>query len=72
VVQRWRAIAKDGADLPPQLATMRAARLMMGTGETQDVELTPTEARELTLEIVTMGRAGLPPIRTLIPVYIRD
>ena len=43
----------------------------MGTGETWDVELTPAEARELTLEILTVGR-GLPPIRTRIPVYVRD
>ena len=71
VLQRWRAVAKDGADLPPHQATMRGARLSMGTGETWDVELTPAEARELTLEILTVGR-GLPPIRTRIPVYVRD
>ena len=71
VLQRWRAVAKDGADLPPHQATMRGARLTMGIGETWDVELTPAEARELTLEIVTTGR-GLAPIRTRIPVYVRD
>jgi manganese oxidase len=70
-LQRWRPIAKDGADLPPQQATVRAARVTMGTGETQDVEITATEARELTLEIVTLGR-GLPAVRTRIPVYVRD
>jgi FtsP/CotA-like multicopper oxidase with cupredoxin domain len=71
VLQRWRAVAKDGADLPPHQATMRGARLTMGIGETWDVELTPAEARELTLEILTVGR-GLAPIRTRIPVYVRD
>lgn len=72
VLQRWRPLAKDGATLPPHQAVMRSARLLMGTGETWDVELTPSEARELTLEIVTGGRAGLAPVRTRIPVYVRE
>ena len=72
VLQRWRPVAKDGAALPPHQAVSRPARLLMGTGETWDVELTPTEARELTLEIVTAGRAGLAPVRTRIPVYVRE
>jgi manganese oxidase len=72
VLQRWRAVAKDGATLPPNQATMRSARLLMGTGETWDVELTPSEARQLTLEILTLGRGGLAPVRTRIPVYVRD
>ena len=40
-VARWRALAKDGADLPPALATERLARLEMGPGETADFEFTP-------------------------------
>ena len=72
VLQRWRPIAKDGAVLPPNQAVLRPARLLMGTGETWDVELTPSEARQLTLEIVTAGRVGLPPVRTRIPVHVRE
>jgi manganese oxidase len=72
VLQRWRAVAKDGADLPAHQAVLRGARLTMGTGETWDVELTSQEPRELTLEILTVGRAGLPTLRTRIPVYVRD
>jgi FtsP/CotA-like multicopper oxidase with cupredoxin domain len=72
VLQRWRALAKDGADLPAHQAIMRGARLTMGTGETWDVEVTPAETREMTLEIVTIGRGGLPAVRTRIPVYVRD
>jgi FtsP/CotA-like multicopper oxidase with cupredoxin domain len=72
VLQRWRPLAKDGADLPRHQAVTRGARLVMGTGEAWDVELTPSEARELTLEIVTLGRGGLAPVRTRIPVYVRD
>jgi hypothetical protein len=44
----------------------------MGTGETWDVEVTPTESRDLALEILTLGRVGLAPIRTRIPVHVRD
>ncbi len=38
---RWRPIAKDGADLPPNQATERPARLTMGSGETWDVVWVP-------------------------------
>ena len=72
VLQRWRAVAKDGADLPPHQAVMRPARFIMGTGETADFELTPTESREMTLDIVSVGRVGLGPARTAIPVIVRD
>ena len=71
VLQRWRPVAKDGATLPANQAVARPARLTMGTGETWDVELTPSETRELTLEITTVGR-GLPPVRTRIPVHVRE
>jgi FtsP/CotA-like multicopper oxidase with cupredoxin domain len=72
VLQRWRAVAKDGADLPAHQAVMRPARFIMGTGETADFELTPTESRELTLDILSIGRVGLPPARTAIPVIVQD
>jgi FtsP/CotA-like multicopper oxidase with cupredoxin domain len=72
VLQRWRPLAKDGATLPTHQAVMRPARLVMGTGETWDVELTPTEARPLTLEITTLGRGGLAPVRSRIPVVVHE
>jgi FtsP/CotA-like multicopper oxidase with cupredoxin domain len=40
-VGRWRALAKDGADLPPALRTESLARIELGTGETADFEWTP-------------------------------
>jgi FtsP/CotA-like multicopper oxidase with cupredoxin domain len=40
-VARWRAVAKDGADIPAALATMRPANVTMGPGETADFEFTP-------------------------------
>lgn len=35
---KWRAIAKDGADLPPQQATVRDAAQLVSVGETYDFE----------------------------------
>jgi FtsP/CotA-like multicopper oxidase with cupredoxin domain len=46
----WRAVAKDGADLPPALATARPARLTFMPGEIHDVEFIPESAGDLVLE----------------------
>lgn len=58
VVQQWRAIAKDGAELPSHQATMRRADVVMGAGETNDFEVTPGVAGELVLEaqVKSLGR----------------
>jgi FtsP/CotA-like multicopper oxidase with cupredoxin domain len=48
---QWRAIAKDGADLPPQQAILQTARQATMTGETFDFEYRPTERGNLELEI---------------------
>ena len=45
----WRAVAKDGANLPPNQATMGPAQLLIDIGETYDFEYTPTQPGELTL-----------------------
>jgi FtsP/CotA-like multicopper oxidase with cupredoxin domain len=47
---RWRALAKDGADLPPAQAISRPARLTIGVGEVYDFELSPDSARDLRLQ----------------------
>ena len=57
---RWRAIAKDGATLPAQLATLRPARLIFRPGEIVDFEFTPATAGELVL------RFGKGPPRELV------
>jgi hypothetical protein len=43
----WRAVAKDGMDLPPDRATTRRAIQQLGNGETYDFELSPTEPADL-------------------------
>ena len=50
-VQRWRAIAKDGMDLPSDQSTVRPAQQLMGNGETYDYEFTPTHAGNLRLTV---------------------
>jgi FtsP/CotA-like multicopper oxidase with cupredoxin domain len=72
VLQRWRLLAKDGATVPVQQSVLRPARLTVAIGETWDVEFTPSEAREMTLEILTLGRVGLPPVRSRVPVVVRE
>jgi FtsP/CotA-like multicopper oxidase with cupredoxin domain len=43
----WRAVAKDGMDLPPDRATTRRAIQQLGNGETYDFELSPAEPVDL-------------------------
>jgi FtsP/CotA-like multicopper oxidase with cupredoxin domain len=47
----WRAIAKDGADLPPSQATTRRAVQLVSVGETYDFEWTPSRAGNAWLEV---------------------
>lgn len=42
-VVRWRAVAKDGYDLPPAQAVMQRATRSVWVGETFDAEFAPTE-----------------------------
>ena len=47
----WRAVAKDGADLPPAQALVRPARQIIGVGEAYDFEFTPEEPGQLRLVV---------------------
>jgi FtsP/CotA-like multicopper oxidase with cupredoxin domain len=46
----WRAVAKDGAELPPALATSRTAEFSISPGETYDFEIAEARPGELRLE----------------------
>jgi FtsP/CotA-like multicopper oxidase with cupredoxin domain len=48
---QWRAVAKDGAELPPVQATSRAATQQIAVGETYDFEYVPAGPAELRLEV---------------------
>ena len=49
---RWRALAKDGADLPPAQVSEREARQLISVGETYDFEFEPTTKGDLRLEVL--------------------
>ncbi len=66
----WRAIAKDGADLPAPQATLRPARQTVSVGETYDFEFEPTSAADLRLEIFRPARAASPESQILVPVRV--
>jgi FtsP/CotA-like multicopper oxidase with cupredoxin domain len=63
----WRALAKDGADLPPALAVPATGPLLTGPGEVADFEFTPDRPGRLVLE-VDSPFAGW---RQAVPVHIR-
>ena len=49
--EQWRALAKDGAELPPHLQTTREAAFIAGPGETMDFEYRPSVPGLLTLDV---------------------
>jgi FtsP/CotA-like multicopper oxidase with cupredoxin domain len=50
-VLQWRAIAKDGADLPPSQAVVKDAKQTVAAGETYDFEYTASGPGRLRLEV---------------------
>src|SRR5215467_10253926 len=51
---RWRAVAKDGADLPPAQVVEQEARQGVGVGETYDFEFEPAAKGDLRLEVLRL------------------
>jgi FtsP/CotA-like multicopper oxidase with cupredoxin domain len=50
-LESWRALAKDGRELPAARQLARPARQVISIGETYDFELTPAAAGEYRLEV---------------------
>jgi FtsP/CotA-like multicopper oxidase with cupredoxin domain len=67
---RWRAIAKDGADLPVSQATERPARQTVSVGETYDFEFEPRSAAEIRLEVFRPARAASAQSQIVVPVHV--
>lgn len=65
-VTRWRAIATDGADLPPALATDRAAQVVMGPGQTADFEFTPNTPGTWRLEVKSADSGWYIPLTVIV------
>jgi manganese oxidase len=63
----WRAIAKDGMDIPAQRATVGKAQLQLGNGETYDFELVPAAAGDL--RVTVSSGAGL--LLATLPIRVR-
>jgi hypothetical protein len=56
---RWRAVAKDGMDLPSRQALERDARQVVSVGETFDFEFEPAMKGDLRLEVLRPGNRTL-------------
>ena len=63
----WRAVAKDGAELPPAQAVPRTEPTMTGPGEILDFELNAGPPEDLVLDL----DAPFAPWRLAVPVRIR-
>jgi manganese oxidase len=61
-VVRWRAIAKDGADLPADELADRPASVRLNVGETFDAVFDATEPGEYDLSLELALRPGTPPV----------
>jgi manganese oxidase len=61
----WRAVAKDGADLPASQSTMQPASLVFGSGEIYDFVYTPERTEELKV------RYGTRPYIVNVAVHVR-
>lgn len=67
----WRALARDGRDLPPELATPQPAREVMASGVTRDFEFTTAAAGDYALSVATIV-AGKPTGHiTTVPIRVR-
>jgi FtsP/CotA-like multicopper oxidase with cupredoxin domain len=49
----WRALAKDGMDLPADQATVRPSAQQIGNGETYDFEFTATSPGDLHIDVTS-------------------
>jgi FtsP/CotA-like multicopper oxidase with cupredoxin domain len=63
----WRAIAKDGRDLPQDQATVRPAVQQLGNGETYDFELVPSAPGDVTFTMSSAVGALL----VTMPIHVR-
>jgi FtsP/CotA-like multicopper oxidase with cupredoxin domain len=64
----WRAVAKDGADLPARQRSMRPARVLMGPGETADFTFSPQHPGPMTLSVATQLKGW----RVDVPVVVAE
>jgi manganese oxidase len=51
----WRALAKDGMQLPPDQALVSASEIQMGNGETYDFDFVPSAVGDLHFDVTNAG-----------------
>ena len=74
VVEQWRKVAHDGADIPVGSTRLVPALVRgVGTGSTFDFAFTPASPGDLTLEVDPLGPPGGQPIGkpTKVPIGVR-
>lgn len=72
-LEEWKAVARDGADLPPPQALRGQATLATGPGMTFDYEYTPREPGNVLLE-VEHAIPGVPRVAppAIVPIRVRQ
>jgi FtsP/CotA-like multicopper oxidase with cupredoxin domain len=63
----WRAVAKDGMDLPADQAVEAPSEVQMGNGETYDFDFVPTVPGEIRIDVTNAGGVLL----VSMPVHVR-
>lgn len=67
----WRALARDGRDLPREQATSQPAREVTASGVTRDFEFTPAAAGDYALSVATFLASKLTGHVTTVPIRVR-
>ena len=66
-VLEWRALAKDGMDLPADQSTMGPSEIQMGNGETYDFDFVPSTIGDLRVDVT--NAAGV--LLVSMPIRVR-
>ncbi len=70
---RWRPVARDGADLGPEHATIQPARQASSAGVTQDFRFTPEAPGDYRIRVANRVVAGPPTgAVTIVPIRVRS
>jgi manganese oxidase len=67
----WRAVAKDGFELPPAQRRLAPARLVFSVGETYDFEFAPQRAGTYRLSVRTNFSSN-PAAEAVAVVHVRE
>ena len=63
----WRAVAKDGRDLPQDQVTVRPAVQQLGNGETYDFEFVPSAPGDVNFTVSSAAGSLL----VTMPIHVR-